>query len=102
MTQKAGSSADGNWSLQDCLPQSRAALYQLTVAQTLRQVSKVQHGLLVFVLGWILHFPSQGSKVFYQSKSPLNASLQAAKKPVAQVRMKNSKLSLFLQTQNLI
>lgn len=41
------------------------------------------------------HFPSQEWSVFYQSKSPPNASLQATKKPVAHILTKNSKLSWF-------
>lgn len=53
MTRKPGSSADVNWSLQDCLSQTHAALHQLTVAPTFRQGSKVQHGLLAFILGYI-------------------------------------------------
>lgn len=53
MTRKPGSSADVNWSLQDCLSQTHGALHQLTVAPTFRQGSKVQHGLLAFILGYI-------------------------------------------------
>lgn len=47
-----------------------------------------------------LHFPSQGTNAFYQSKPSLNVSSQATKMPVAQVLMKTSKFSLSLQAQS--
>lgn len=90
MTRKPGSSADVNWSLQDCLPQSHAALHQLTVAR-----QAIQAGLQgsawpsCLHFGLDINFPSQGWSAFYRSKPPPNTSLQATKKPVALVGMKN-------------
>lgn len=98
MTQKPGSSADVNWPLQDCPPRSCAALHQLSVAWDIQAGLQGAAGSSCLTL----RFPSQGTNAFYQSKSPPNASSQATKMPVARVLMKNSKLSLSLQTQNLL
>lgn len=96
MTEKPGSSANVNWPLQDCAPRSHAALHQFLVAWDIQAGLQGAAGSSCLALP----FPSQGTNVFYQSKSPPNASSQATKMPVVQVLIKNSKLSLFLQTQN--
>ena len=94
MTQKPGSSADVNWPLQNCPLRSHAALHRLSVAWDIQAELQGAAGSSCLAVC----FPSQGTNVFYQSKSPPNSSSQARKMPVAQVLMKNSKLSL--QTQN--
>lgn len=91
MTEKPGSSADVNWPLQDCAPRSHAALHQLLVAWDIQAGLQGAAGSSCLALP----FPSQGTNVFYQSKSPPNASSQATKMPVAQVLTKTRSFPCF-------
>lgn len=102
MTRKPGSSADVNWPLQDCLPEKSCCFTPADSGPSIQAGLKGSAWPSCLHFGLDINFPFQGWSVFYQSKSPPNTSFQATKKPVAQVLMKNSKLSLFLQTQNLV